>query len=108
MWWVVKKLVFSLLNTLISTEIHFYSKKIYFAINIYFQHPPHHLKFDLDSREVLGRIYALIIEVLYINFACPLSAVGSSLAWAACDTSQVLLAGCQVFFFFGYLPFSPT
>ena len=33
--WVVKKSVFSFLNALISTKLHFCSKPIYFAINMY-------------------------------------------------------------------------
>ena len=35
MGWVVKKLVFSFLNALISTKLQSCSKPIYFAINIY-------------------------------------------------------------------------
>ena len=66
MGWVVKKSVFSFLNALSSTKLHSCSKPIYFAINIYyFQHPPHHLKIRPPFRGVLGRISALIIEVLY-------------------------------------------
>ena len=63
--WVVKKSVFSFLNALISTKLHSCSKLIYFAINIYyFQHPPHHLKILPPFWGDLGRISALVIEVL--------------------------------------------
>ena len=48
------------------------------------------LKFGLKLWEMLGR----------------LTAVGSSVAWVTCETSQVLLVGGQVFFL-GDLPFSP-
>ena len=61
------------------------------------------LYFLLLAAPVAEWLRTLIFRPL---IACHLTAVGSSLARVTCETSQVLLAGGQVFFL-GDLPLSP-